>query len=154
MDVDDPIEVAGPSHSPRQSPAEPPCNSAKGSKVKANELAEKLAAHEEMYQEIVKVLEREDGKLNERRKQAGGSRDVSGDRFLCGETSGEVDVPSPGWCIANFETGKGRGLPEPVVRTAGFCGSPSLGQGCIPAEKGGYIGRVWHFKQLSPWTRF
>lgn len=34
---------------------------------------DKLAAHEQTYQEIMKALEHEEGRLNERRKKAGGS---------------------------------------------------------------------------------
>lgn len=43
----------------------------------ADEQVSKLAAHEQTYQEIAKVLEREDRKLNERRKRAGCSSNKS-----------------------------------------------------------------------------
>ena len=39
--------------------------------VEMGDSPDKLAAHEQMYQEIAKVLEYEEGKLNGRRKWAG-----------------------------------------------------------------------------------
>lgn len=72
-DADDPIEVTGQSYPPRQPVAEPPHDSVDGPEAKVDELADKLAAHEQTYQEIAKVLDREEGKLNERRKRAGGN---------------------------------------------------------------------------------
>lgn len=72
-EVDHLIEAAGGLHQPSQSVTEVPRNLENGTKAKANDLNDKLAAHEQMYQGIMKALEREEGKLNERRKQAGGS---------------------------------------------------------------------------------
>lgn len=44
-----------------------------GLKTQEDDVVDTLAAHEQTYREIVKILEREEGKLNGRRKQACGS---------------------------------------------------------------------------------
>jgi len=77
MDVDEPLDATGTSYSPRQSFTQLPRNPTKGSQVIVDEQAAKLAAHEHTYEEIAKLLGREDGKLNERRKQAGCNRNKS-----------------------------------------------------------------------------
>ena len=58
---------------PREPATKPPHERVKGLNVKAGCLAEDLVTHEVECQEILKALEREEGKLNERRKRAGGS---------------------------------------------------------------------------------
>lgn len=73
VDVDHSIEPCGGLHPPPLSASEVPHELRKGAKSKADDLNDKLAAHEQMYREIMKALEREEGRLNERRKKAGGS---------------------------------------------------------------------------------
>ena len=198
MDVDDPLEATGLSDSPRQSLAQPQRNSTKGSGAEADEQAERLAAHEQTYQEIAKVLEREDGKLNERRKRAGCNSSKS--KKLVQDTlelhalkqfnnlrieyhRKKAKNPNLKLCpslkasttiakqlgktdyyarrlrekltylhrVGELQTSKqGKGgahrslLSEPQVAAA----IQVWVKGVIPVEKGGYIGRVWHFKPI------
>ena len=73
-DVDElSYEAPGGPHSPSQPITEPQHKLKKWSRVRIDDLTIKLAAHEEMYQETMKLLEREEEKLKEQRKQAGGS---------------------------------------------------------------------------------
>ena len=50
-----------------------PRESAKGSKAGGDHLADQLAVDEQTHQELARVLEREEKKLNERRKHVGGN---------------------------------------------------------------------------------
>jgi hypothetical protein len=67
------IEVTGEAHPPPQPNENPQHESTQGLKTKGDALADRLAVHEQTHQEIAKVLEREEKKLDERRKQAGGN---------------------------------------------------------------------------------
>ena len=62
-------EVTGGSCPPPQSAAEPLCEPMESTKA----MAERLVVHEQMHWEMTKILEHEEGKLNERRKRVGGS---------------------------------------------------------------------------------
>ena len=58
---------------PPRSVAEPLCGSRKGWQTKADDSRAKLEAHERMHREITETLEREERKLNGKRKRVGGS---------------------------------------------------------------------------------
>lgn len=72
-DIEEPIEMTDGLCPPPRSVAELPPVSTDKPRVKADVLLNNLVAHEQTYQEIVKTLEREEKRLNERKKQAGGS---------------------------------------------------------------------------------
>lgn len=73
VDFEDMIEVTETSQSPLQSILELPREPTEGQEVIANS----LATHEEIYQEIVRVLKHEETKLDDRRKKAGGDSSKS-----------------------------------------------------------------------------
>ena len=196
-DFEDPvIEAAGGSRLPLQSVTGLQHESTGGLDVETGDSPDKLAAHEQTYQEITKVLEREEGKLNERRKRAGSnsskSKKLVQDTFelqalkqfndlrieyhrkkvknpnlkLCpsfkastviARRLGKTDYYARrlreklGYLhrVGELQASKqGKGtthrslLSEPQVVAA----IQVWVKGVIPAEKGGYTGRVWHFK--------
>jgi hypothetical protein len=67
------IETTDEPDQPREPAATPPREQTKASNRKADRLMEDLVTHEVEYQEISEALKREEEKLNERRKRAGGS---------------------------------------------------------------------------------
>lgn len=71
--VEDLTEATGESEVHPQSTTEIPCEFTRGLEMEADDAVGGLVAHEQTYQEITVVLEREERKLNERRKQAGGN---------------------------------------------------------------------------------
>lgn len=73
VEVNHSIEATEGLDPPLQSVTEAPRESRKGTNAKTDDSNDKLAAHEQTYREIMKILEREEGKLNGRRKQAGSS---------------------------------------------------------------------------------
>ena len=73
MDVDHQTESTGESQPPPQPAETLSCGSTTGSKSNSDGSAEKLTALEQKYQETVKALEREERRLNERRKHSSGS---------------------------------------------------------------------------------
>ena len=76
-DVEDLVKATGESHAPPQPVTELPHELEKESGTEVNNSADELAVHEQTYREIVKILEREERKLNERRKQVGSSSSKS-----------------------------------------------------------------------------
>ena len=76
-DVKDLVKATGVSHTPPQPVTELPHELEKESGTEVNNSADELAVHEQTYWEIVKILEREERKLNERRKQVGSSSSKS-----------------------------------------------------------------------------
>ena len=72
-DIEELIEMTDGLCPPPRSVAELLPASTDEQRVKADVLLDNLVAHEQTYQEIVKTLEREEKRLNERKKQAGGS---------------------------------------------------------------------------------
>ena len=67
------ITAAGETHPPPPSIGNPRREPMQGSKRKADHLADNLATHEQTHREIMRALEHEERKLNERRKRAGGN---------------------------------------------------------------------------------
>jgi hypothetical protein len=187
------IEVTGVVHQSSRLSENLQYESTQGLKAKADTLADRLAVHEQTHQEIAKVLEREEKKLDERRKQAGGNiiklkritrdiielnalkqfnnvrieyqrkREKDPNLKLCpslkastviarqfGKSKyyarslreksaylhrvGELQISKRGKGAAHQSL-----LLEPRVVTA----IQAWVKGAIPAEKGGYTGRVW-----------
>ena len=198
-DVKGPIETTDRSCPPPGSVAELPFALTSEPKAKVNVSFDTLVTHEQTYQEIMKALEREEKRLNERKKQAGGSGSKSKkliqdifelqalkqfnklrieyhrrkaknpDLKLCPSIEastviarrfGKTDYYARRLRerlaylhrvgeLQTLKQGKGAAHRSLLSESRVVTAIQAWVKGAVPAEKGGYVGRVRHFESQA-----